>query len=85
MNRNPGEAALSILETVATSMVSLAALVLTITILVVQLAMAQFSPRIVPNYAMIDHDRHIPFWRAVGDAVHEHDCRFILQLSHAGR
>ena len=22
--------------------------------------------RIVPNYAMIDHDRHIPFWRALG-------------------
>ena len=41
--------------------------------------------RIVPNYAMIDHDRHIPFWRAVGLAVHEHDCRFILQLSHGGR
>jgi 2,4-dienoyl-CoA reductase-like NADH-dependent reductase (Old Yellow Enzyme family) len=41
--------------------------------------------RIVPNYAMIDHDRHIPFWRAVGEAVHEHDCKFILQLSHAGR
>src|SRR5215203_3575695 len=41
--------------------------------------------RIVPNYAMIDHDRHIPFWRAVGEAVHEHDCRYILQLSHAGR
>ena len=41
------EAALSILETVATSMVSLAALVLTITMVVVQLAMAQFSPRIV--------------------------------------
>jgi 2,4-dienoyl-CoA reductase (NADPH2) len=41
--------------------------------------------RIVPNYAMIDHDRHIPFWRAVGKAVHEHDCRYILQLSHAGR
>jgi 2,4-dienoyl-CoA reductase (NADPH2) len=41
--------------------------------------------RIVPNYAMIDHDRHIPFWRAVGNAVHEHDCRYILQLSHAGR
>jgi 2,4-dienoyl-CoA reductase-like NADH-dependent reductase (Old Yellow Enzyme family) len=38
--------------------------------------------RIVPNYAMIDHDRHIPFWRAVGKAVHEHDCRYILQLSH---
>jgi 2,4-dienoyl-CoA reductase-like NADH-dependent reductase (Old Yellow Enzyme family) len=41
--------------------------------------------RIVPGYAMIDHDRHIPFWRAVGKAVHEHDCRFILQLSHGGR
>jgi 2,4-dienoyl-CoA reductase (NADPH2) len=41
--------------------------------------------RIVPNYAMIDHDRHIPFWRAVGKAVHEHDCKYILQLSHAGR
>jgi 2,4-dienoyl-CoA reductase-like NADH-dependent reductase (Old Yellow Enzyme family) len=41
--------------------------------------------RIVPNYAMIDDDRHVPFWRAVGDAVHAFDCRFILQLSHAGR
>jgi 2,4-dienoyl-CoA reductase-like NADH-dependent reductase (Old Yellow Enzyme family) len=41
--------------------------------------------RIVPNYAMIDHDRHIPFWRAVGKAVHEHDCKFIMQLSHGGR
>ncbi len=41
--------------------------------------------RIVPNYAMIDHDRHIPFWRAVGRAVHEHDCKYILQLSHGGR
>jgi 2,4-dienoyl-CoA reductase (NADPH2) len=41
--------------------------------------------RIVPNYAMIDDDRHIPFWRKVGEAVHAHDCRFILQLSHSGR
>src|SRR5829696_677268 len=41
--------------------------------------------RIVPNYAMIDNDRHIPFWRAVGKAVHAYDCRFILQLSHGGR
>src|SRR5512134_2290309 len=45
----------------------------------------QLRGRIVPNYAMIDHDRHIPFWRAVGEAVHAHDCRFILQLSHGGR
>jgi 2,4-dienoyl-CoA reductase-like NADH-dependent reductase (Old Yellow Enzyme family) len=41
--------------------------------------------RIVPNYAMIDHDRHIPFWRTLGEAVHEHDCKFIMQLSHGGR
>jgi uncharacterized membrane protein len=41
------DAALTILAAVATSMVSLAALVLTITMVVVQLAMGQFSPRIV--------------------------------------
>lgn len=41
------DAALFILSTVATSMVTLAALVLTITMVVVQLAMGQFSPRIV--------------------------------------
>jgi 2,4-dienoyl-CoA reductase-like NADH-dependent reductase (Old Yellow Enzyme family) len=41
--------------------------------------------RIVPNYAMIDSDDKIPFWRALGKAVHEHDCRYILQLSHSGR
>jgi len=41
------DAALTILGTVAASMVSLAALVLTITMVVVQLAMGQFSPRIV--------------------------------------
>jgi uncharacterized membrane protein len=41
------DAATAILSTVAASMVSLTALVLTITMLVVQLAMGQFSPRIV--------------------------------------
>jgi uncharacterized membrane protein len=41
------DAAVAILSTVALSMVSLAALVLTITMVVVQLAMGQFSPRIV--------------------------------------
>src|SRR3954464_11113107 len=41
--------------------------------------------RIIPNYATIYHDDRIPFWKAVGDAVHEHDCRFIMQLSHGGR
>ena len=41
--------------------------------------------RIMPNYATIDNDERIPFWRAVGKAVHEHDCKYILQLSHGGR
>jgi 2,4-dienoyl-CoA reductase (NADPH2) len=41
--------------------------------------------RIIPNYATIDKDERIPFWRAVGKSVHEYDCRFILQLSHSGR
>jgi uncharacterized membrane protein len=41
------DAAMEILGTIAASMVSLAALVLTITMVVVQLAMGQFSPRIL--------------------------------------
>jgi uncharacterized membrane protein len=41
------DASLAILSSIAASMVSLAALVLTITMVVVQLAMGQFSPRIV--------------------------------------
>ncbi len=41
--------------------------------------------RILPNYACIDRDDRIPFWREVGRRVHEHDCKFILQLSHGGR
>ena len=41
------DAAAYILSTIAASMVSLTALVLTITMVVVQLAMGQFSPRIV--------------------------------------
>src|ERR1700680_4554167 len=41
--------------------------------------------RILPNYAMIDNDDKIPFWRKVATKVHEYDCRFIMQLSHSGR
>lgn len=44
------DSALAILETVAASMVSLTALVLTVTMVVVQLAMGQFSPRIVQTF-----------------------------------
>jgi 2,4-dienoyl-CoA reductase (NADPH2) len=41
--------------------------------------------RIVPGYATIHRDEAIPFWRELGRRVHEHDCKFILQLSHGGR
>ena len=44
------DAAVAILTTIAASMVSLATLVLTITMVVVQLAMGQFSPRIVQTF-----------------------------------
>jgi len=40
---------------------------------------------IVPNYASIDSDDRIPFWRELGRRVHEHDCRYVLQLAHGGR
>jgi 2,4-dienoyl-CoA reductase (NADPH2) len=41
--------------------------------------------RIMPNYAMIDADDKIPFWRKVGETIHSHDCKLIMQLSHSGR
>ncbi|MFT3926569.1 MAG: NADH:flavin oxidoreductase [Myxococcales bacterium] len=41
--------------------------------------------RIMTRYAMIDNDDKIPFWRQVGERVHRHDCKFIMQLSHSGR
>ena len=41
--------------------------------------------RILPQYAMIDDDDKIPFWRELGKRVHEHDCKFIVQISHSGR
>ena len=41
--------------------------------------------RILPNYAFIDTDDRIPFWRQLVERVHRLDCKFILQLSHSGR
>lgn len=41
--------------------------------------------RILPNYATIDRDERIPFWREVSTRVREHGSAFILQLSHSGR
>jgi 2,4-dienoyl-CoA reductase-like NADH-dependent reductase (Old Yellow Enzyme family) len=40
---------------------------------------------IIPGYAYIDSDDTIPFWRTLGERVHEHDCKYVLQLVFAGR
>ena len=39
------------------------------------------SGRILPNYATIDRDDRIDFWRNLIEAVHTEDCKYILQLS----
>jgi 2,4-dienoyl-CoA reductase (NADPH2) len=41
--------------------------------------------RILPNYARIDSDDKIPFWRELIRNVHEYDCKLFMQLSHSGR
>ncbi len=41
--------------------------------------------KIVPGFAGIETDERVPFWRELGKRVHEHDCRYIVQLAHAGR
>jgi 2,4-dienoyl-CoA reductase (NADPH2) len=40
---------------------------------------------IVPGYAYLDSDDRIPFWRELGKRVHEHDCKYVVQLVWAGR
>ncbi|HEV3478024.1 MAG TPA: NADH:flavin oxidoreductase [Gaiellaceae bacterium] len=41
--------------------------------------------RLLPGYAMIDRDDRVPFWRELVRRVHEHDCKYVIQLAHAGR
>jgi len=41
--------------------------------------------RILPNYATVDTDDKIPFWKKLGQEVHKFDCKYIMQLSHGGR
>ena len=41
--------------------------------------------RLLPGYAMIDRDDRVPFWRELVRRIHEHDCKYIVQLAHAGR
>ena len=38
-----------------------------------------------PASRLIDRDDRIPFFRELGKRVHEHDCKYIVQLNHAGR
>src|SRR4030095_14533892 len=45
----------------------------------------QIRGRIMPNYATIDKDDKIGFWKKVGEEVHKFDCKYIMQLSHGGR
>jgi 2,4-dienoyl-CoA reductase-like NADH-dependent reductase (Old Yellow Enzyme family) len=40
---------------------------------------------IVPSFAAIDRDDTVPFWRELGNRVHEYDCKYILQLAYGGR
>lgn len=40
---------------------------------------------IVPGYASIESDARVPFWRELGKRVHEHGCKYVLQLAHGGR
>ncbi len=40
---------------------------------------------VVPGYASIERDDRIPFWRELGRRVHEHGCKYVLQIAHAGR
>jgi 2,4-dienoyl-CoA reductase-like NADH-dependent reductase (Old Yellow Enzyme family) len=41
--------------------------------------------RIIAGYATIHTDNFIPLWAKLGEAVHEHGAKYILQLSHSGR
>jgi 2,4-dienoyl-CoA reductase-like NADH-dependent reductase (Old Yellow Enzyme family) len=41
--------------------------------------------RLLPGYALIDRDDRVPFWRELVRRVHEYDCKYIVQLAHAGR
>jgi 2,4-dienoyl-CoA reductase-like NADH-dependent reductase (Old Yellow Enzyme family) len=48
-------------------------------------APVQARGRLLPGYAMIDRDDRVPFWRELIRRVHVYDCRYVVQLAHAGR
>ena len=75
------DAASAILQTVALSMVSLTALVLTITMVVVQLAMGQFSPRIVQRFL---RDKPSQFAIGLFVATFVHAILALREVTNAG-
>jgi 2,4-dienoyl-CoA reductase-like NADH-dependent reductase (Old Yellow Enzyme family) len=40
---------------------------------------------IVPNYAHLDDDDKIPFWRELGKRVREHGAAYVPQIAYSGR
>jgi 2,4-dienoyl-CoA reductase-like NADH-dependent reductase (Old Yellow Enzyme family) len=40
---------------------------------------------IVPNYAHLDADDKIPFWRELGKRSREYDCKYLAQIAYSGR
>ena len=41
--------------------------------------------RIIAGYGTIHRDAYIPLWQKLGESVHAHGAKFIIQLSHSGR
>ncbi|HKP78728.1 MAG TPA: NADH:flavin oxidoreductase [Phenylobacterium sp.] len=41
--------------------------------------------RIIAGYGTIHRDAYIPLWAKLGEAVHAHGAKFLVQLSHSGR
>ena len=48
---------------------------------------APVHPRglIVPNYAHLDADDKIPFWRELGKRSREYGCKYLAQIAYSGR
>ena len=41
--------------------------------------------RIIAGYGTVHRDAYIPMWAKLGESVHAHGAKFIMQLSHSGR
>ena len=41
--------------------------------------------RIIAGYGTVHRDDFVPLWAKLGEAVHAHGAKFLMQLSHSGR